>query len=31
MPNVDATTGIVSLRNSGQAARTLQYTARISW
>jgi hypothetical protein len=31
LPNVDAATGIVSLRNSGQAARTLQYTARITW
>jgi hypothetical protein len=27
----DSTTGILSLRNSGQTARTLQYSARLIW
>ena len=27
----DTTTGILSLRNSAQGARTLQYTARLTW
>jgi hypothetical protein len=27
----DPTTGILSLRLSGQGARTLQYTARLTW
>jgi hypothetical protein len=31
LPLPDPTTGILSLRTSGQGARVLQYTARVSW
>jgi hypothetical protein len=31
LPLPDANTGILSLRTSAQAARTLQYTARLTW
>jgi hypothetical protein len=31
LPTPDPTTGILSLRTSGQGARVLQYTARLSW
>jgi hypothetical protein len=31
LPLPDSTTGILSLRTSAQGARTLQYSARLSW
>ena len=31
LPLPDSTTGILSLRTSAQGARTMQYTARLSW
>jgi hypothetical protein len=31
MPLPDSNTGIISLRTSGQVARVLQYTARLTW
>jgi hypothetical protein len=31
LPLPDPTTGILSLRTSGQGARVLQYTARLTW
>jgi len=31
LPLPDAISGILSLRTSAQGARTLQYTARLSW